>query len=488
MFYPQSMTELELIVPAKDMVVVTKTLAGQVAFHQIDTSYLSTDSQHKSDDSWPQRASGFTALERRILNLMQALGIDRSQPPPLDQMTTIELDAARPAVDQIEADVRSVTDRQSEENRRLDQRKTYLTQLQPVSDLDIDIDLLQNSRYIASTLGTIPRTNLERLQMSLVRIPFVFLTLRQKEDQAIVWIAGPQKNAEVLERASRSAYLNPLHLPESYHGTLSQVVKTIQAEMEEIKAAIAEQGRAIEKMCQRYEAQLQALFWQVNASRILADAIAHFGRLQHTYLIYGWVPTGRLETLIERLKQASKSIVIETFPVKRAGVPPDVPVTLYSSWLLRPFQSLVTTFAQPRYDEVDPTILMALTFPILFGAMFGDVGHGIELALVGMLLSSRKVKFLQSLSGLGRLVTICGIFAALFGFLYGSVFGIENLIPALWMHPITNILQILAVSVGAGVVLLTIGYLIGIINAFIARDWGRFFFDHNGLAGLLLYR
>ena len=81
----------------------------------------------------------------------------------------------------------------------------------------------------------------------------------------------------------------------------------------------------------------------------------------------------------------------------------------------------------------------------------------------------------------------CGLVATLFGFLYGSIFGMENVLPALWMRPMDNIMQILLITIGAGVVLLSIGFLIGILNAWMARDWGRLLFDRNGIAGLVLY-
>jgi V/A-type H+-transporting ATPase subunit I len=94
---------------------------------------------------------------------------------------------------------------------------------------------------------------------------------------------------------------------------------------------------------------------------------------------------------------------------------------------------------------------------------------------------------LRSLASLGGLVFACGLSAILFGFLYGSIFGVESILPALWIRPMQNIMDILLVAIGAGVVLLSGGFILNMLNAWRTRDWGRLLVDHNGLAGFLLY-
>ncbi len=229
------------------------------------------------------------------------------------------------------------------------------------------------------------------------------------------------------------------------------------------------------------------MFWNVRTSRLLTDAIVRFGRLRYTYVIVGWIPAASLENFTQRLKKASKEALIEAFPAKRDDNNQDVPVELGNPRLLRPFQMLTTTYARPQYGEVDPTPLIAVIFPFLFGAMFGDVGQGLVLAGLGWLLTNRKVKQLQGLASLGPIITACGLIATIFGFLYGSFFGFEGILPVLWIRPLDNILNILIYTVIAGVVLLSVGFLVSIFNAYKRRDWGTLFFDHYGLAGLVLY-
>src|SRR6185436_6603999 len=162
------------------------------------------------------------------------------------------------------------------------------------------------------------------------------------------------------------------------------------------------------------------------------------------------------------------------------------PVALGNPGFLGAFETLVNTYARPRYEELDPTFLMAITFPILYGAMFGDVGHGLVLAAIGWFLSRR--------SSLGGLLVACGLSGMIFGFLYGSIFGFEEILPHhpffgqfFWLSPIHDVLGILKLAIGTGIVLLILAHVVNLYNAARAKDWGRFFFDSNGLAGLILY-
>ncbi|HEY6074995.1 MAG TPA: V-type ATPase 116kDa subunit family protein, partial [Anaerolineales bacterium] len=490
MFFPKTMSEIELIVPSKDMLAVTKVLSGYGVFHQTDSNYPGTATG--AANTWLERAGQYAALERRIQLLMQALSIQDENPVSNSSDSIVELEQLRPAVEKVEAEVKDLSEEASAERKKLEQLESTLHQLEPVEEVDIDISSLRNPQFIYSMLGVIPAANVERMRTSLARVPHVFLTLRQDPGKQVVWLAGNKLNSDVLERAARSAYLNPLVLPEDYQGTPGDIIRNLRATIEKTQKHIEELKAKLDEIGATKGKDLEELLGQAHTSRVLADAIVRFGQLRHTYVITGWVPAEKLDTLTQRLRLASKEILIEALPTKRFGDNLHVPVALSNNPLLRPFQMLVTTYARPRYGELDPTYLVAFTFPLLFGAMFGDVGQGLVLMLLGWLMSSGRVKALKSMASLGGLIIICGLSATIFGFLYGSVFGFEESfmgidIHPLWISPIHNILQILMVAIGAGVVLLVIAFLLSILNGFLRRDWGHLIFGHTGIAGFLLY-
>lgn len=492
MFFPKEMTEIELIVPSKDLLAVTKVLSGYGVFHQTDSSYPGVASG--SANTWQEQAALYATLERRIQLVMQALGVDEGQPPSSDFEAMVEIEKIRPLVEQLEEEVKKISDELTDHRKRLEQLESTLHQLEPVEDIDLDISSLRDSRYMFSVLGLIPSANVDRLQTSLARVPHVFLILRSDPGKPVVWLAGTKANADVLERAARSAYLDPLSLPNDYQGTPANIITSIRNTIESTQSRIDELRTTLARLADERRQQLRDLLWQAHTSRVLADAIVRFGQLRHTYVITGWVPADDLEELNRRLKQASKEVLIETLPTSRSGQNQNVPVALTNNRFLRPFQMLVNTYARPRYGEIDPTILIAFTFPILFGAMFGDIGQGLVLALLGWLMSSGRI--LKSMSSLGGLIAICGVSATLFGFLYGSIFGFEGhlveeylgfKLEPLWISPIHEILPILIVAIDAGIILLTLGFLLSIFNLWRSRDWPHLVFGHNGIVGFVLY-
>jgi V/A-type H+-transporting ATPase subunit I len=493
MFFPEAMTETELIIPEKELLPVTKVLAGQGIFHQVDASFMSSENDTDAVVSWKERASEYGTLERQIMFTMQALGVEEGAPSTADEDTLIETDLVHPQVNQIEGEVKDTNDLLLAKQNELGQLQNYIKQLEPISGINLDVSVLRNPQYIHSTLGNIPVANIERLETSLSRIPYVLLILRKEQDSAIVWLTGAQLNADILERAARSAYLNPLELSDTFEGAPSEIIKSLGKEIETVKMDIESQEEKLSQLHETYKQQLQTLLWRVRSSRLLADAMARYGRLRYTYLIIGWTPSTKIEALTQQLKGISKNILIETTPLVQRGSNHSVPVALQNTGMFGAFQGLVTTYARPRYEEIDPTILMTLTFPLLFGAMFGDVGHGLLLIFFGWLLSGKRVNMLKGMASLGPIILACGVVASFFGFLYGSLFGSEEFFHelfgfgALWIEPLKEINQILAVAIGAGVVILSLGFLLNIFNAWRARDWGRLIFDHHGVAGLLLY-
>lgn len=150
----------------------------------------------------------------------------------------------------------------------------------------------------------------------------------------------------------------------------------------------------------------------------------------------------------------------------------------------------IKMYGLPAYNEIDPTLFVALTYSFIFGAMFGDVGQGLCLAVGGFLLY--KLKHMN----LAAIISCAGIFSTFFGFMYGSVFGFENVIEAKWLHPASRMMTlpfigkmntVFVVAIALGMFLILLTMILQVINAVKQRNIEGVFFDTNGFAGLVFY-
>ena len=201
------------------------------------------------------------------------------------------------------------------------------------------------------------------------------------------------------------------------------------------------------------------------------------------FYLAGWIPDRQVKRFQANVKITPElSYVIED----ESAVRQKPPTRLNNPGFFQPFETVVKMYGVPAYEETDPTIFVGITYMLLFGMMFGDVGQGLVIALAGYLLSRRK--------GMeaAKLLTYFGVMSMIFGVFYGSVFGNEELLrhylPFIPMiDPMAVKMQLLGVSVVFGIGLLLIAMLINLYNLWKNKDMGRFLFDKNGIAGLVLY-
>ena len=485
MFRSQAMSKIELVVPERDVVPATEALAASGVFHLTSSNHVSAEQPARDISEWHEWTVTFAALERRILAVMEALGVNEG-PPPEEAPHLISPEVAQMDVEHLEQEAQAPVQELEEDQRRLVRLQSYLSQLRPIADLEVDLGTLRSMRYTFVMLGTMPVANVERLRSSLEHVPCVLVQLRREDHLATVVLFGMQRDAEILDRAARSAYLNPLEPPETYRGTPAHAIAALEAGIERTRQHITEGRTTLEHLRETRIRHLHHLLWRVRASRTLVETIARYGRLRYTYLVTGWVPTSQVDALKRKIKQVSDKAMIEV-STARHDEQGDIPVSLHNPPFLKAFQGLVTNYGYPSYGELDPTSVIVLTFPLVFGVMFGDVGHGLLLGLLGLLLASRKVRALRGLASLGPVLVACGATAALFGFLYGSIFGFEDILIPLWKSPLEDIMDILLGAIAIGVALLSLGMISNMINAALASRWGRLIFNRNGLAGLAFY-
>ena len=206
------------------------------------------------------------------------------------------------------------------------------------------------------------------------------------------------------------------------------------------------------------------------------------------FILCGWMENKEADLLKKELEEDPDIFcTLEENPDRRVSIPP---TRLKNPKLIKPFEMFIQMYGLPNYQEFDPTLFVALSYSIIFGAMFGDAGQGLVLLIGGYLLYHFKK------INLAAVLSSCGFFSTIFGLLYGSVFGFEDWIPALWLRPteaMTNLpvigtlntVFVVTITIGMGLILLTM--IFHMINSLREKKPGEALFDTNGLAGFVFY-
>ena len=486
-FSPQRMAEIEIEVPERFVRKVTEALADEGVLFVENASYLSSDPGSMQRGEWQQKAADFASLERQILATMKSLGIDTGEMPDESLKMLTEPAQLQAFANQMENDASQAINEMTETRKEVERLTSYIELVQPFVDLDIPLDAIRNRRYLFSILGTIPHGKIERFKLSMANIPFALVVLKETKEHAIVLLLGTRRHKEYLRRAARSAYLNTIDLPDEYQGTPAEILNQLQQEIVTLDSKILSANDTVNSLRAAQAQKLQHLYWHVRVSQKMADTMTRYGKLRQSYLIVGWVPSNQLKALESRLHEISQEVLIDVKTNPDSPQMKSAPIALQHKKFFGGFQKLVTTYGLPGYNELDPTLLLVITFPLIFGAMFGDLGQGFLFVLLGSLLMSGKVKKLSRFTQLGSVVILCGISSMIFGALYGSVFGFEEWLPAIWQRPMDNITNILVITVAGGATLLTIANILSLLNDARQRLWAHFVFSSKGLAGLVLY-
>ena len=195
------------------------------------------------------------------------------------------------------------------------------------------------------------------------------------------------------------------------------------------------------------------------------------------FYIIGWIPAKELTKILPKLSKDKELKYVVKNHDEVASIPP---TKLKNNKFIKPFETIVKMYGLPNYTEIDPTLFVAITAFLLFGFMFGDVGHGLVIFIIGFIMERKKIT-------LGSVFKAGGFSSIIFGLLYGSIFGSESILPSILIRPMENIQTMLIYGILIGVLLIISAMIMNIQNGIKNKDKKKIFFDTNGIAGLVFY-
>ena len=386
----------------------------------------------------------------------------------------------------LEKAVHSLQDKRKETDEKLTELSKTAEQLSHFKDFNFDVERAHKTAYIRFRFGRLPLESLEKLKHYGDEISSLFAPC--SEDGEYCWglYLAPVSQIEKADRIFASLYFERLHLPRE-KGTPAEIYGETLKDIEQLKEQLDKESAAINSIFEENRDEFDAIYAQTERLFEIAEATRYATKFKNTFMLMGWIPKDKEKFFGDQVTSVN-GVNVDFDGTGNARVSP--PTKLKNCKLFRPFQFFVEIFGVPSYGELDPTAFLGLTYTLLYGIMFADLGQGIVLALIGFFM----YKFMHM--ALGKILIPCGISGAVFGTVFGSVFGYEH-----WLDPFYRSLgmkekpfevmnsatYLLAASIGIGVVLVIIAMCLNITSCIKRRDIGEAIFGANGIVGIVMY-
>lgn len=335
------------------------------------------------------------------------------------------------------------------------------------TDLELIASMLQRSQGETLDFGLLTRPGTSVSARLFVippgkrieQMPGTVLTTRVSTDlRDFVIAVGPGEELDALVRELSAVNGRVLALPGFLQGTRKAALQQTQQRIENIVAESQQLRRDIDTLAARH--QLPEALGDIHRLDWFLTHVSSLPVSENFAWITGWTSDVTGRRLEDALRQASIDAVIH-FPPPPLEV--NAPMVMQNPWWAQPFELFARLLGTPGADEADPSRLLAVLAPLLFGYMFGDVGHGLVLVLAGLLLQRRWPVV--------RILIANGLASMVFGWVFGSVFGQEDIVAPLWVSPVEHPLPVLLVPLAGGIVILLLGLLLNAMEAW----WRRTF-------------
>ena len=392
-----------------------------------------------------------------------------------------------------------------------------LNEAKAFSKMNIRFSDLDQLSYLTLRIGRVDLKGQNELKQSLKdRAIIISLdNILEPDDTGRILAATSRKGRFSLDSQLKKVSFEPIKVPEDFKGIPSEMVAGLEAELQGIENELTVIEKQKKDLCLRLERDFRRLIPSFKMTLVIEELKSGFTVTENLYLFSGWTPAEMAaEVSKELLELTAGRAAIKTFSPEEVSAVKEgkdkVPVFVKHGAFVKGFQGVVFSYGSPLYGTIDPTPLVAFFFTLLFGIMFGDVGHGFTLFFAGLLINL-GIKKLKGFSKFGTPLISIGISSMIFGIVFGSVFTNEMLLiePTrmitgaitgtpqdrfVFIMPlaetggsITKLLYFFGFTIAIGAIIISIGLIINIINHCILKRYEEAFFSKTGLAGLALF-
>ncbi|MBP9005624.1 MAG: hypothetical protein KBG36_05180 [Candidatus Marinimicrobia bacterium] len=488
MFFPEKMLLVNALFPDKYTPKVVRMIIHQGDLQIVDAAQTNPWIKDLARTYSTEESSQSQARREKVEGLVKTLKLTDQlhnfQPLSGDWM---EIDQS---LETAIAEIESVSQRRDSLQKEFQRLNEIKTRYDRFPGLGKALQMPGDYSYLAIETGEIPDNNLPLLEEQLSATLHVILPIgRQKGMTSLVAIVL-KRDAEVLQAALKASGFQPTKIEKELPSLATESIEKLEKELNDLNEQLRDAEEKFQAVVNRHRALLIGVYLRIRQEQVQGRMLHFFRRTEKTCLFSGWLPDSRKEVFVKELQKATQNrAIVDLIPaesheaVKDGSV--EVPVKLNNPAFFKPFEMLTSVYGLPKYQTIDPTPVFGLSFLLMFGMMFGDIGHGLVLALLGLalLLKSHKETFKSA----GYLLLYAGVSSIIFGFLFGSFFGVEDLFPTIWMKPMNDINQLFKVVIYVGAGMITVSIIINLINGIRSGRILDYIFDKAGLLSGILY-
>ena len=465
-------------------------LYHQRRLHLADAGARSGLAPYTPDSDHEARRTGLRLLAAQLEGLLRlAPASGRSRPAiasgehPLDEAALrAELDALQPRVDELVARREALEVERLTLERYLEPLRILLPLIPELAELSerklAELGLETIALVLASDDDSVIRALDDELRR-LLGERFELQSVRVDEGAVGCLLVVPRSESGAVHELLGRERVRSVPLPDTYaRMSLTGALSAMQRRLEAVPADQAAVEQQLVELLTPHLARWRAQLAVLSAELAQLDAAELTASTSRAFVIEGWAPSADVEDLRGRLEQAVggeaavQEVASDTQDIH------DRPVLLRHSRPVGPFATLVRLFDLPRSGALDPSGLMALFLPFLFGAMVGDVGYGLGLLTAAWFINRRFAPRSAIAADLARVLAWCAGWSVLFGVLFGEFLGSTGKdlfgMPALWFYRGgENALEpLLLFALAIGVTHIALGLLLGVWQSWRDRHRG----------------
>ncbi len=390
-------------------------------------------------------------------------------------------DALSTFLSEVEARYSELTEELEARRRRLNELDGLIENVDIFRKNGVSLDIAGDYTHIFVRVGFIPEVNADKLMEALKPYNVVISLLKGRPKEYLLLLAASQKDKEGIMSVLTALNYEEAVVPKDLGSDPNKVYQMLVDEKGKILQELGRLKKEFENLKNKFHPYYRYVKFMYRVKSMLV-------RTRNFSVIYGWVPSDYVDVLKSSLNEATHGVM--HLEISDPGPSDNPPTLLPKLPLLSRFQLIVRMRGIPNYNEIDPTIPFTILFSIMYGMMFGDVGQGVILFIIGLMLYRIKKPFLgisySALNKLGAILSTASIFSIFFGFLYGESFLVHFMHP-LWLNPMEEPLVIAVASIIFGLIQLNIGLLINIVNNLMNRNYTEAFLGWRGLVGMIYY-